>query len=455
MKRVFILTVLLVSVLTLGFAQGLAPPIGRIAPPPNSKTYTDRDDAIRAAEQMGGNTQATSELSGKYIHDENLGSRNRSITFTGNIFIMSTLTETFDRGRRVYRTTYWSGIFTVSGSNLTLNGIDGKTENWTIISTNTISNGYRQWDKEGYYADEILDPNPAPNSGDDFIIRQNAQGGITITEYISSRRQVVIPETISGIKVTEIAANAFGSDSKNIVSVVIPNTVTQIGAGAFANKNLKSVVLSNSLTTIHARAFYGCAIETVIIPNSVTTIGAEAFRKCQLTSITFGNRVAEIGDGAFAENKLTELTNLPTSLRVIGLGAFAENAITTLTIPNGVTMLWPYCFSNNPIKTLIIPSSLAEWRGQPSGTMYRADLDYTVGFGRAFQRVQEWRNAREWSASSPSAMNIGSGTAITLPANVADNNLLNNFGRTFVDFYISQNRKAGTYSFDGRLWSVK
>ncbi|WP_461257954.1 leucine-rich repeat domain-containing protein [Treponema sp. R80B11-R83G3] len=304
------------------------------------------------------------------------------------------------------------------------------------------------------YSVMILDPNPKPNSGDDFDIRQNAQGGITITGYNGTRKQVVIPDTISGIKVTEIGDSAFSHGSvwsnyydtyvtigKEILSVVIPNSVTKIGERAFSpNSTLRSVVLPNTITMIPDWAFYGCALDTVTIPNSVTAIGNGAFAKNQLTSITFGNRVAKIGDGAFMYNNLKELKNLPTSLKTIGTAAFAENNITTLTIPNGVTNLGTLCFSNNPIKTLVIPPSLAQ-----------------SGFSDAFQIVSEWRPANDnpWYTYEYNIfpMNMESGIAITLPANVADN--FENFSSTLLDFYKSQGKKAGTYSFDGRLWKVK
>jgi len=290
------------------------------------------------------------------------------------------------------------------------------------------------------YSSNVFNPNPPPSSGDDFDIRQNAQGGITITGYKGTRPQVVIPDTISGIKVTEIGAGAFSRTGETIRTVTIPNTVTQIGEGAFANiSSLISVVLPNAINMIPKQAFYSCALETVTIPNSVTGIGVQAFAKNQLTSVTFGNRVAEIGDFAFAENKLTVLTNLPASLRTIYPEAFANNGITNLSFPNGVTLLKKDSFKGNPIRTLVIPPSLAKFTQETVsyGIFTEIHNESVAGFGWAF------------------ANNEDDPTAITLPANVDDDNLSRNFYRTFVDFYKSQNKKAGTYSFDGRLWTVK
>jgi tetratricopeptide (TPR) repeat protein len=104
------------------------------------------------------------------------------------------------------------------------------------------------------YRASILDPNPPPNSGDDFAIRQNAQGGIRITRYTGTRRQVVIPQTIEGIRVTEIDENAFAS--RQLLSVTIPNSVVTIGSGVFSYNQLTSVTIPNSVTVLGSGAFY-------------------------------------------------------------------------------------------------------------------------------------------------------------------------------------------------------
>ncbi|MCL2473133.1 MAG: leucine-rich repeat domain-containing protein, partial [Treponema sp.] len=148
------------------------------------------------------------------------------------------------------------------------------------------------------------------NSGDDFTIKQNAQGNITITGYTGSSTQVVIPETIEGIQVTEIASRAFAigrpvagiSPNERMVSfysrmnpepeiiainsIVIPNTVIIIGDQAFFGQSLMSVTLSTSLTTIGDSAFSGNQLTSVTIPNSVTRIGKKAFENNSLSSVT-------------------------------------------------------------------------------------------------------------------------------------------------------------------------
>ena len=69
------------------------------------------------------------------------------------------------------------------------------------------------------------------NSGDDFNIDQTASG-VMITKYRGTTKQVVIPETIEGLRVTSIGYKAFFVNE--LTSVTIPNSVTSIGDQAFA-----------------------------------------------------------------------------------------------------------------------------------------------------------------------------------------------------------------------------
>ena len=73
-------------------------------------------------------------------------------------------------------------------------------------------------------------------------------------------------------------------------SVVIPDSVTSIGDGAFSGcSSLASVVIPDSVTSIGVYAFLDCSsLESVVIPDSVTSIGSSAFQNCSsLESVTF------------------------------------------------------------------------------------------------------------------------------------------------------------------------
>ena len=110
-------------------------------------------------------------------------------------------------------------------------------------------------------------------SESDFEVQQNKDNTLTITKYNGAAKDLVIPDTLYGLKVTIIGERVFWN--KGLTSVVIPNTVITIEYAAFViNKKLTTVVLGNRLKTIGEEAFFGCSnLAEIVIPNSVTSIG--------------------------------------------------------------------------------------------------------------------------------------------------------------------------------------
>ena len=112
-----------------------------------------------------------------------------------------------------------------------------------------------------------------------------------------------------------------------VKDLVIPNSVTSIGGGAFFGcSGLTSVIIPNSVTSIGDRAFCSCSgLTSVTIPNSVTSIGEDAFSYCSgLTSIDIPNSVTSIGDGAFFDCSGLTSVIIPNSVTSIGDGAFCS-----------------------------------------------------------------------------------------------------------------------------------
>lgn len=125
-------------------------------------------------------------------------------------------------------------------------------------------------------------------------------GGV-IQQYTGNDSSVSIPSKVGSETVTAIGAGAFASNP-NIKSVAIPSTVTQIGQEAFADcTRLSSVSLPSSLETIGIGAFYGCtALSSVSVPGGTKTIADEAFAECSsLRSIAIPSSVTSIADDAF------------------------------------------------------------------------------------------------------------------------------------------------------------
>lgn len=115
---------------------------------------------------------------------------------------------------------------------------------------------------------------------------------------------IEIPENINGTQILFIGNNAF-SNQNNLLSVTIPNTITNIDSYAFEGcTNLESVTLSNSLYAIGVGAFIGCSsLRSINIPASVQHIDSNAFENCSsLTSVTVNKSqeaITHIGENAF------------------------------------------------------------------------------------------------------------------------------------------------------------
>lgn len=114
----------------------------------------------------------------------------------------------------------------------------------------------------------------AATSGDYTYTVKN--GEATISRYSGTEKVIVIPSEFDGYPVVGIGSSAFYS--KSITSVVIPDTVRDIGNKAFQFcDDMESVTLGNSVETIGDYAFYECTkVKSLVLPSSLTTIGRDA-----------------------------------------------------------------------------------------------------------------------------------------------------------------------------------
>lgn len=134
------------------------------------------------------------------------------------------------------------------------------------------------------------------------------------------------------LPVVGLAADIFNIMSNGTVrNVIVPDTVTTIGQGAFKNcKNLESIVLPKRLQEIYREAFQNCVkLKSIVLPNTIKKIGISAFEGCSsLSSVTLGTGLREIGIWAFNDCPSLKSITIPANVTYIGAKAFGSTPIT-------------------------------------------------------------------------------------------------------------------------------
>ena len=165
-------------------------------------------------------------------------------------------------------------------------------------------------------------------------------------EKLSRVTKIRIPSKCKVIR-SDFYSSSLTEDYRNLIkqmiTIEIPDTVTEIGSYAFYEfNNVEKINIPNSVTSIGDSAFYRCSsLTSITIPGSVASIGKEAFWDCSgLTSITMSKGVTNIGERAFCDcSSLTSIT-IPDGVTSIGEGAFGDCfSLTSITIPDSVTSI--------------------------------------------------------------------------------------------------------------------
>ncbi len=172
---------------------------------------------------------------------------------------------------------------------------------------------------------------------------------------------IFVPSTLGGYPVTGIGEGAFDFCT-SLTSVIIPDGVTSIGERAFSScTSLASVTIPNSVTSIGERAFSSCTSLTSVYITDIAawcniSFGGDSANPLYyaknlylngklVTNLVIPNSVSSIGNYAFSNcTSLTSVT-IPDSVTSIGNSAFYKcTSLTSVTIPDSVTSIGSSAF---------------------------------------------------------------------------------------------------------------
>ncbi len=279
----------------------------------------------------------------------------------------------------------------------------GKAKKVDDFKINYVKNTWGHWyaTKNGF-SDEVC------------LITNELKGGtLEIDRYAGNGETYVIPDKISGKKVTVIDSYAF-SDCTELTNITIPDSVTSIGKCAFEDCiSLASVTISDSVISIGSSAFYNCtSLMSIAIPASAVSIDSNAFGyyydnktyrtkkidgfKINYTPNTYGHLYATKNgfsdETCFATKTLDDgMLSIATiasndkaiivpseignrKVTQIGESAFKDCTMSTsVTIPDTVVKIEKWAFENMASLAEIIVSDNNEKFTSVDGVLYNKD----------------------------------------------------------------------------------
>lgn len=191
------------------------------------------------------------------------------------------------------------------------------------------------------------------NPSSDFAY--TADGGeVTITDYIGTSEHVLIPDAIDGLPVTALGHRAFYE--KTVTTVVVPDSVTEVGAACFSGDNyLVSLKLPDGLKRLPPASLESCMrLYDFDLPQSLEKIYSSVFEfNYYLTHLTLPSSLTEI-----------EQLNFIGLYGLQSLTLAEDNAAFKLDETNGLLMTADgtrllHCFSDIvPAEEIILPEGV-------------------------------------------------------------------------------------------------
>lgn len=246
----------------------------------------------------------------------------------------------FDYGAHNYKYSITVKAYENSTAQAFVNNNSNSDVAYTFISLGKY--GESSGGSEPTIPDETDTPTDTDNIGNsDYSYSFISDDTVKIEAYHGSDTDLLIPSAIDGYTVKEIGNSVF--ESGELTSVIIPDTVCNIGRYAFYNcSRLKRVTMPCS-AEIMSKAFSGCnSVEKVIITSGdgqMTNYSSDPllldkdnsfmqtpwYKTKEKVDVVLCNDVKSIGNYAFYRCSNVQSVTVPKTVNSLGLRAFYYN----------------------------------------------------------------------------------------------------------------------------------
>ena len=182
---------------------------------------------------------------------------------------------------------------------------------------------------------------------------------LEIHGYFSTRRNIDGLTYLIELTKSDTKVLADTASYKPLTDIVVPELIT-IKDSVSKDDGYEYTTHTFHVTAIEPRAFENCEdLQEITLPNSLIQIGNGAFMGTGLTSFTFPNSITTVVDSLFLNCENLATVNMPEATKTIGKAAFYGcSSLIMDALPSQLETIKDFAFSKSGITDIKIPKSI-------------------------------------------------------------------------------------------------